>query len=159
MEADYIFYSTIPFPSIEQDILELVKTIWPNCYTSELERTDNMLWIFYARDEEMYDDPEIAYNLDANGEGCFSLISSVQINFDKIGAFLDHERKATHEARFILNSISQYTLVLPEYIEDSPFARKVYDLITGFFTNESLPEEELPDLKPAQYYIRNNTKL
>jgi hypothetical protein len=56
--------------------IALVKTVWPNPLIDELEayrlHPNGKHWLLLGKDEEMARQ-ETSYQLNANGEGCFSL--------------------------------------------------------------------------------------
>ncbi|AXE19122.1 hypothetical protein DR864_15865 [Runella rosea] len=159
---DYIIYSQKSFFELEECIINEIKLIWENpIIDKSIEgNTTDKIWLFIAKDIEMYNDDTIGYGLNKDKEGCFSIIADKVSFEDIITVSIDNDRKPTHDIRFILDNVWSYTLVLPEVIEDSPFSMQIYNVLTKVLsTNISLNDNMNTIQKPVQYFVGRKGKI
>ena len=136
---DYIFISNIGVDIVEKRFMDMINKMWKDPIVYRGHRMDKgIVDIYIMKDEEMdkFSD-EHAYALDKNGEGPLMFgsrkFSFVQGEFKLVGWKEPEELRGIAvfdgmlNYAFSLTNATEYTLVLPGLIEDSPFCKHIYD--------------------------------
>ena len=139
--VDYEYFTNIDPAEVEARFVAGIKDMWPAPVINDtgfdgVGRTKDRLDLFFQKDKAMgrFQD-ENGYALDENGEGCFMLIAVRYGIFDshaRIGKILHpahQEGVGTHEVRLFFRNAWSYTLVLPALIDESPFSKRIHDLL------------------------------
>jgi hypothetical protein len=139
--VDYVYLTNIDPAEVEARFVAGIKDMWPAPVIDDtgldgLGRTKDQLGLFFQKDEAMGRfQEENGYALNENGEGCF-MLSAV-----RDGIFDSHARieKILHpvhqggvdpyEVRLFFRNAWFYTLVLPAPIDESPFSKRIHDLL------------------------------
>jgi hypothetical protein len=136
-----LYFTNIDPAVVEASFIGGIKEMWPTPVIDDtgfdgLGRTKDRLDLFFQKDKAMgrFQD-ENGYALDENGEGCFMLIAVKDDIFDshacirKILQPACQEAVDPHEVRLYFRNIWSYTLVLPAPIDESPFSKRIHDLL------------------------------
>jgi hypothetical protein len=141
--VDYVVLSNKDQTTVINRFIKLVKEKWKDPimdgYDEFINNSIDEVDLFFEKDEDMVNE-DIGYTINANGEGCFRLLSSVyeKINFDilvnrevvPISRFLPRD---PYEVKIIANHIYEYTLILPGRIEDAIFCNEIYSYFIQAF--------------------------
>jgi hypothetical protein len=124
----YGFYTEKPINRVFNIIKEYANSIGYEYEYSSQEREE---YLFFYKDEKMYEyHLEHGYNIDINGIGCFS-IEAKNTKMDGIATLIKFEGYPNLEPidiNLVFNDVFYYVLVVPCLIENSPFAKKIYDV-------------------------------
>ncbi|PZF73899.1 hypothetical protein [Taibaiella soli] len=132
---DYILFSQKSFFELETILISEIKKIWPKCVVDKESSIDNMLWLFFTKDNQAHDD-DSSYELNENGEGSFSIIANKQKGFDATVAIFNDLKVTSAEVKIILENFWSYTIVLPGRIESNPFSNNIYQLLCHLLSND-----------------------
>lgn len=131
---DYVVVSNIPFQEIEPLFVQKIFSHWKNPLIEEFNRSETHLELFFAKNEAMSKKHEKkGFSVDKNGEGCFMFCSrrieyfEGNIKVQKIVQPVSMASINPYEACFLLHHVWEYTLVLPEVIEESRFSRNIFE--------------------------------
>ncbi|GAB3503341.1 hypothetical protein [Emticicia fontis] len=151
---DYIIYSQVSIFDVVDKIQDEIKKIWPNAVIRETENVPSeKLWLFVGKDKIMIDDLTKGYELDENGEGCFSIIGSSKEFEDLLLANIE-KGIINCEIRFLMKRFWSYTLVLPALIHEDPFSAMIYNLVINVLEDEYYSNEDIGNTpKPVQYFF------
>jgi len=155
---DHLLVSQKSIFDLKDSLIHEARKIWPECIVDiEEDEERQMLWLFFAKDKNMLEDEERAYDLDGNGEGCFSIIGSKLNGFNATVALPNFQRAIASEVKMILNDFWSYTLILPERIDYNSFTRKIYNiLISALSTDITVSRTEYQNAlipRPVQDFI------
>ncbi|MDR2967720.1 MAG: hypothetical protein LBU74_07210 [Methanobacteriaceae archaeon] len=84
---------------------------------------------------------ENGFKLDANGEGCFLILGRLMdaMNLDIIVKKQVHGQNSSttevYDSKLIGNNLWEYTLVLPDVIEENPFCEFIIDSLISSIEN------------------------
>lgn len=154
---DHMFIAQKSIFELKDCIIREVNKKWPECIVDIEEKDNNMMWLFFAKDKKMLEDEETSYDLNEDGEGCFSIIANKLSGFNATVALQNSQRIIDGEVKIILNNLWSYTLVLPEHIDYNWFTRSIYELLIEILainvtTSRSEHHNILPP-RPAQDFI------
>lgn len=138
---DYVYLTNVEPGKVESVFLEKLRGHWPSALIKTFDRTNESIWLYIAKDEEMDRfSEEHGASLNENGEGSVMFMANhqsllqadVQVsNVYLNGAYYNVE---PHPAKLILMNRWEYTLVLPALIEESEFARKIHGYLMETFS-------------------------
>ncbi|RFS13310.1 hypothetical protein [Emticicia sp. C21] len=106
-----------------------------------------------GKDELMINDLTKGYELDENGEGCFSIIGCSEEFEDRLVANIE-KGIITHEIRLLMKRFWSYSLVLPALIHEDPFSAMIYNLVINVLEDEYYPDEDIGTTqRPGQWFF------
>lgn len=131
--TDYTYLTNIEPNKIESIFVKKVHGHWPSAIIETFDREKDHLVLFFAKNAEMNQfHDENGYSLNMEGEGCFMLCAR---NFSAFQSDADIFNVSTPESmqnvdryysKLLFSSAWEYTLVLPDLIEESVFANKIH---------------------------------
>jgi len=133
--VDYVIYTTISIFDIIDTFKYRIRERWTTFIVEEFDvEKDKRLELFFARDKAMnrFHD-ENGYTLDANGEGCFMILCEMRKNMN-LDIFvkeqvhgLNGSPTMAYDSMLIGNNLWEYSIVLPDVVEDSAFCMFIMD--------------------------------
>ncbi|MBI0394489.1 hypothetical protein [Acinetobacter bereziniae] len=141
---DYVIISNVSPNIAVTEFNHRIKSMWNNVQTHYMEElNDENCFITYIKNNEMevfFD--EHAYSITREGDGPFSLISnsyeniSMDVNTRKISLDtddLEFDNDEYNSYKILLKNSFQYTLVLPESLEND-FCRSIFEVLESILT-------------------------
>ncbi|HWV67719.1 hypothetical protein [Chitinophaga sp.] len=124
----YGFYTEKPI----QEVFEILKNKASEMpYKFDYNKTDTEETLLFYKDQEMLEyHLENGYNTDLNGEGCFS-VEAKTVKLDGIATLFEFEGLSDFEPydiNLVFSRISYYVLVVPDFIEESQFSKKIHTM-------------------------------
>ena len=151
---DYVIYSQHSIFEIIEEFKKEIKKIWQDAVFKDIENNQTeKLWVFFAKDKQMNDDLDTAYELNDNLEGCFSLIGKKIIFEDSIVGNIDND-VVSHQVRLLFKDFWEYTIILPELIEKNFFSEQVYNILILLLSKGNTVNAVFNKIhKPVQHFI------
>ena len=133
--VDYVLYSTTSIFHVIDNFYNQIKVRWEQFIIQEFGyEADKYLELFFAKDETMnHHHEEHGFSLNCDGEGCF-MIFGKKIAVLELDIFVKEQIQGqndmpteSYDSKILAENLWEFTLVLPETIEDSPFSRFIMD--------------------------------
>ena len=133
--VDYVIYSTNSIFDIIDSFCCCLKERWSSFVVEEFDvEAEKRLELFFAKDKKMnrFHDKN-GYALDTNGEGCFMLMGeakdvlSIAITVKEQVHYKGFGATEAYDSKLIGSNIWEYTLVLPDIIEENSFCKYIMD--------------------------------
>lgn len=134
-DVDYVIYSTVSIFQVIDIFYDQLKRRWAQFIVEEFgHEKDQYLELFFAKDEAMnHRHEEHGFHLDCNGEGCFMVFGKkiAAANLDIFVREQIHSQNdiptVSYNSKILAENLWEFTLVLPDTIEDNPFSRFIMD--------------------------------
>lgn len=133
--VDYVIYSTTSIFHVIGCFYNQIKVRWEQFIVQEFGyEADTYLELFFAKDEAMnHHHEEHGFSLDCNGEGCF-MIFGKKLEVTDLDIFVNEQihypneiSTESYDSKILAENLWEFTLVLPETIENSPFSKFIMD--------------------------------
>lgn len=133
--VDYVIYSTTSIFHVIDYFYNQIKVRWEQFIIQEFGyEADKYLELFFAKDEAMnHHHEEHGFSLDCNNEGCF-MIFGKKIAVTELDIFVKEQIQGqndipteSYDSKILAKNLWEFTLVLPETIEDSSFSKFIMD--------------------------------
>jgi hypothetical protein len=129
--SDYTFLTNIGPEFVEPLFVKKIESCWVLPIIEEFERTNDELELFFAKDAEMNRlHEENGFSLGQDGQGCFMFCAErfrlLQCDAKLFNVASPDDMEGRTRSRTFLTNVWEYSLVLPDLIEDSPFSQKIH---------------------------------
>ncbi|MEN7547380.1 hypothetical protein AAG747_05650 [Rapidithrix thailandica] len=132
----YGFYSDKP---IEEVFRELKNQAYTMGYQYDLIQEEDGESLFFYKNQEMLDyQLEHGYNTDLHDQGCFSVEAKLT-KLKGIATLFEFEGRSNFEPldiNLMLHIVYYYNLVIPDFIEDSVFSKKIHNIFSEILLKE-----------------------
>ena len=138
--ADYTYLVNIGPENVELKFLEKIEKYWPSPLVDIFDRRSDYIELFFSKDSEMNQfHEENGFSVNTNGEGCFMLYArrfpllQCDVKISNISSPDEIKGIDPYDSKLFLMNVWEYTLVLPELVEESVFAKTIHDYLMNAF--------------------------